>query len=329
MAKVESGMLNINLRGEEANELILKPVFFDEGLEELFDTMVMVNKEQKIGYVGTLENILKSKDGCGFNPDGSFGISQRTISTKLVAAELELCFDEYKDTIYKQLLKKGTAITDVSGTVFANLLTLRMQQAMKKDIIRTAFFGDKTDTDANNNYADGMWSVYLPALVADNVIPYINGGSGTPLTAGEGIELLQQVYDNATNFLKATPESEKCLYVSANVYLQYMQDLENAGKSSSSHFNRIQDGAMALKFRGIEVKPMWEWQAYANQYLGLADANLVLYTTKQNFVLGTDILNPANQMKMWYDDIEEKFFVKSAFYLGFNFKNEEFLTVAY
>ena len=103
----------------------------------------------------------------------------------------------------------------------------------------------------------------------------------------------------------------------------------NAGVSSSSHFDRIQDGAMALKFRGIEVKPMWEWQAYANQYLGLADANLVLYTTKQNFVLGTDILNPANQMKMWYDDIEEKFFVKSAFYLGFNFKNEEFLTVAY
>ena len=329
MAQVEKGMLNISLTGQEATNMILKPVFFDEVMEELFDTMLMVNKDQKIAYAGTLENILKSKDGCGFNPDGAFGISQRTISTKQVGIELELCYDEFKDTIYKQLLKKGTAISELQGTTLGNLLSLRAMQGMKKDLIRAAFFGDKTSTDDKNNYADGMWSVYLPALVADNLIPYINGNSGTPLTAGEGIELLQQVYDNATNFLKATPDSEKCLYVSANVYLQYMQDLENAGVSSTAHFARIQDGAMGLRFRGVEVKPMWEWQAYANEYLGLADANLVLYTTKKNFVLGTDILNPANQMKMWDDDVEEKLFIKSKFYLGFNFKNEEFLTVAY
>lgn len=329
MAQVEKGMININLTGEEANQMILKPVFFDDGMEELFDTMLMVNKDQKIAYAGTLEDILKSKDGCGFNPDGSFGISQRTMSTKQVAIELELCYDEFKDTIYKQLLKKGTAISEMQGTVLGNLLALRAQQGVKKDIIRAAFFGDKASTDDRNNYADGMWSVYIPALVADNLIPYINSGSGTPLTAGEGISLLQAVYDGASNFLKAASATEKVLYVSGNVYEQYLKDIQASGQSSDAHFYALQNGIPVLRFNSVEVKPMWEWQAYANQYLSLADANLVMYTTKKNFVLGTDILNYANQMKMWDDDVEEKLFIKSKFYLGFNFKNEEFITVAY
>jgi hypothetical protein len=329
MAQVEKGALNINLQGEEANQMILKPVFFDDGIEELFDTMNFVNKDQKIAYVGTLENILKSVDGCGFNPDGSFSISQRTMSTRQVGIALELCYDEFKDTIYKQLAKKGTAISDLSGTVFGNLLALRAQQGVKKDIIKTAFFGNKASTDDKINYADGMWSVYIPALVADGLIPYINSGSGTPLTAGEGIELLRTVKNRSSNFLKATPNTEKVMYVSANVYEQYITDLQANGQSSDLHFVALQSGIRVLMFDGVEVKPMWEWQAYALEYLGLANANLVLYTIKKNFVLGTDIENYANQMKMWYDEIEEKIFIKSKFYLGFNFKHEEFITVAY
>ena len=329
MAIVEKGQLDINLIGEEANQLLLNPVFFDEGMEELFDTMLMVNKNQNIGYVGELGDIIKSSSGCGFNPDGSFAISERTISTEQVKIELELCYDEFKDTIYKQLLKKGTQIGDLTGTVFANLLSLRAQQAMKKNIIRAAFFADKTSTDAFNNYADGMWSVYIPALVADNAIPYINSNSGTPLTAGEGIELLREVFDNSTNFLHATPAMDKVFYVSANVYLQYLQDLENSGQSSAAHLDLIRMGEARCTFRGIEVKPMWEWQAYAAQYLGLADANLVLYTTKKNFVLGTDIMNPANQIDIWNEKREEMLYLRSKFYLGFNYKQEQFLTVAY
>ena len=329
MPTVESGMLNINLRGTEAQEAFLNPIFFDEGLEELFDMMVLVNSEQKIAYVGTLENILKSSTGCGFNPSGSFNISERCISTREVSAELELCYDEFKNTLYLQKAKAGVNRGDLMGTLFADLLQTRVSQGIRKDMIRAAWFGDQTSIDPNVNYVDGMWSVYIPDLVAANLIPKINSNSGVPLGAGDGIDLLEAVYNGATNFLKATANMDKVMYVSANVYEQYMADLENSGQSSAAHLMMIRNGEMSLTYRGVEVKPMYEWQAYADTYLGLADANLVLYTTKKNFVMATDIANVNNQVKMWYDEREETLCVRVKFYLGFNFKHPEFLTVAY
>jgi hypothetical protein len=110
MAIYENGQFNINLIGEQAQELLLKPVFFDAEVDEIFDTMLLVNKKQNIGYVGAMENILQLGDGCGWTPKGSMSIFERCIETEFVKANVELCFDEFKDTVYKQLLKKGTQI---------------------------------------------------------------------------------------------------------------------------------------------------------------------------------------------------------------------------
>ena len=48
MATYENGQFNINLIGEQAQELLLKPIFFDAEVSDIFDTMVLVNKKQNI-----------------------------------------------------------------------------------------------------------------------------------------------------------------------------------------------------------------------------------------------------------------------------------------
>jgi hypothetical protein len=68
---------------------------------------------------------------------------ERCIETEFVKANVELCFDEFKDTVYKQLLKKGTQIDNLEGTIFMDLLLTRMQQAVRKQALLLAFFGDK------------------------------------------------------------------------------------------------------------------------------------------------------------------------------------------
>ena len=329
MATYENGQFNINLIGEQAQELLLKPIFFDAEVSDIFDTMVLVNKKQNIGYVGLLENPLQLGDGCGWTPKGNFSIFERCIETEFVKANVELCFDEFKDTIYKQLLKRGTQIDNLEGTIFMDLLMTRLQQSVRKQALLLAFFGDKASGNNDNNIVDGMWTVYLPNLVAQNLVPYINSNSGIPLGAGDGIDLLNAVWDNASNVLTAVPEAEKVMLVSANVYRQYLKDLQNNGISSNMHLELLMNGKSMLTYNGIEVRPMYDWQQYALDYQGINNANYVLYTKRDNMVMGTDISSPLNQIFSWYDLHDEKLKAKIKFYLGFNYKHNELITVAY
>jgi len=329
MANIENGSFNINLVGEQAQQLFLNPVFFDADVKDLFDTYLFVNKKQKFGYASEMGNILQTVDGCGWTPKGNFAIYERCIETESVKANVELCFDEFKNTMYQQLQNVGTRRDNMEGTIFMDILLARMVQAIKKQMLLLAFYGDKSSVDNDVNLVDGMWTVYLPQLVANNLIPYINSNSGTPLGAGDGIDLLNAVYNNATNYLKATPSNRKVLLVSANVYEQYLIDLQNNGISSAGHLSLLVDGTSQLMFNGVEVKPMYDWQAYAQQYLGISNANFVLYTERKNLTLGTDIQDPFTQVETWYERYQEKLLSKVKMQLGFNYKHNEFLTVAY
>lgn len=330
MAKFEAGQFRVNLIGTQAQEMLFKPVFFDAEIEDLFDVMVLVNKKQNIGYVGQMEDIMQLANGCGWTPKGNLSLFERCIDTQEVKVNLELCYDEFVGTAYKQKLKAGTNSSNLEGTVFMQILMTRMQQALRKQMMKIAFFGNAASVDDSVNLTDGMWSVYIPQLVAGNLIPYINSNSGTPLGAGDGIDLLTAVWENASNVLSAVPEAQKVLLVSANVYRQYLQDLQNNGISSAAHLTLLTNGAQQLQFNGIEVKPMYDWAQYSAAYLGIPnDANLVLYTERSNFTLATDIANPINQSIAWHDEEEEKLKVKSKFYLGFNYKHSDLITVAY
>jgi hypothetical protein len=329
MAKFEAGQFRIGLVGTQAQEMLFKPVFFDAEIDEIFETLVLVNNKQQIGYVGAMEDIMQLANGCGWTPKGSLGLFERCVETDEIKVNLELCYDEFIGTVYKQKLKAGVNSSNLEGTVFMQILMTRMQQALRKQMIKLAFFGNKASGDDAVNLTDGMWSVYIPELVAGNLVPYINSQSGTPLSAGDGIDLLTAVWENSSNVLSAVPEAQKVFFVSANVYRQYLQDLQNNGVSSAAHLTLLTNGAQRLTFNGIEVKPMYDWEQYATSYLGISNANFVMYTERTNMVLATDIANPINQALAWHDEEDEKLKVKSKFYLGFNYKHSDLITVAY
>ncbi len=46
------------------------------------------------------------------------------------------------------------------------ILMTRMVQALRKQMLKVAFFGNKASVDDAVNITDGMWSVYIPQLVA-------------------------------------------------------------------------------------------------------------------------------------------------------------------
>ena len=102
MATFEAGQFRIGLVGTQAQEMLFKPVFFDAEIEDIFETMVLVNNKQQIGYVGAMEDIMQLAGGCGWTPKGNLGLFERCIEVDEVKVNLELCYDEFVGTVYKQ-----------------------------------------------------------------------------------------------------------------------------------------------------------------------------------------------------------------------------------
>jgi hypothetical protein len=327
MASVEISQLDVSFRGTEANNIFLEPVFFDDDLRGQFRVLGNVANKKKMVFVQQLENIVRKYSGCGFNPVGSVDIYQRTIDVEKMKVDLEMCWDEFEDTVFEELLKTGTRLPDISGTLIENILLTRVQQAIRNDITRLSYFGDQSSNNPNFDSLDGFWTVYYPQLVADDLVPRANTGSGTNLAAGDGFAILRDVYDQAPLQLKGLPANQKVFNVTQSVYSQLREDIENGGGGDYGLLQLI-NGVEQFTFRGVTVIPQFRWDDIATS-LGVTKPHYVEYTTPQNKVLATDVLSPETALELWYDQKDEKVYIKARFKMGVNYIHPSLISLGY
>lgn len=327
MALVEISQLDVSFRGTEANNIFLEPVFFDDDLRGQFRVLGNVANKKKMVFVQQLENIVRKYSGCGFNPVGSVDIYQRTIDVEKMKVDLEMCWDEFEDTVFEELLKTGTRLPDVSGTFIENILLTRTQQAIRNDITRLSYFGDQSSNNPNFDSLDGFWTVYYPQLVAQDLVPRCNTGSGTNLAAGDGFAILRDVYDQAPLQLKGLPANQKVFNVTQSVYSQLREDIENGGGGDYGLLQLI-NGVEQFTFRGVTVIPQFRWDDIATG-LGTTKPHYVEYTTPQNKVLATDVLSPETALELWYDQKDEKVYIKARFKMGVNYIHPSLISLGY
>jgi len=327
MASVEISQLDVSFRGTEANNIFLEPVFFDDDLRGQFRVLGNVANKKKMVFVQQLENIVRKYSGCGFNPVGAVDIYQRTIDVEKMKVDLEMCWDEFEDTVFEELLKTGTRLPDISGTLIENILLTRVQQAIRNDITRLSYFGDQSSNNPNFDSLDGFWTVYYPQLVADDLVPRANTGSGTNLAAGDGFAILRDVYDQAPLQLKGLPANQKVFNVTQSVYSQLREDIENGGGGDYGLLQLI-NGVEQFTFRGVTVIPQFRWDDIATS-LGTVKPHYVEYTTPQNKVLATDVLSPETALELWYDQKDEKVYIKARFKMGVNYIHPSLISLGY
>lgn len=335
MPTTVTGQVGVNLQGVQADQIFLKPVFMDEAVQNIMRVMPNVVYRKKMLFAGQLDDILRQKTGCGFKPVGNMTISERCVETTLVKADTEQCFDEYFDTALMELWNKGIDMQNLEGTPLANIWMQRARLGIQRQINKLAFFGDKATADATQNIVDGLWTVYIPQLVSQNLVPRVDSQSGTPLGSGDAIDLLDEVFESASNELKAFDISQRRMIVSNNIFEQLTKDIRDGAANSCCYIEELENGRTMIRFRGVQVIPMLRWQELASQYMtGIipnvgTDANLVLYTIPQNLILATDQVSAISQMRFWFDELEEKTYMKSCFKLGFNYVHPSLMAVAY
>ena len=327
MATTELGQFAVSYRGDLANEILLEPVFFDSELRSSFQVMPNVTNRRKMQFVEKLENVVRKYTGCGFTPIGNMSVYDREIEVQRMKIDMKICWDEFKDTVFEELLNQGTRLPDATGTQIEAILIGRIQQALRLDLERLAFFGNTKSNDPNYDSVDGLWTVFYPELVAEALSPRTNTGSGSDLSAGDGIDILRAVYDQAPNELKALPANQKVFNVTHSVYNQYLVDIEEGGGADYGLLTLI-NGVQTLQFRGIPVMPFHRWDGILTA-LGTTKPHYVEYTTPRNRVLATDITDPGTDLSIWYDQKDEEVYMKGRWKMGVNYVHHSLVSLGY
>lgn len=328
MALVETGQFDVSFRGREASTIFLEPVFFDDDTRSEFRVMGNVSNKKKMGFVQDMDKIVRRYTGCGFNPVGSMDIYEREIEVYKHKVHAELCWDEFEDTVFEELFKPGVDMSNLQGTQIEEWLLLRIRQSIRRDNQRLAYFGNRSSTNPAYDTINGFWTVHYPALVADQLIPRTNTGSGTAIANGEAIAMLKAVTDQASNQLKALPTNLKSIRVSGTVWEGYRNDLENSGGGDAGRSMLI-NGEERLFFRGIEVKPMWRWNEILEADFSISNAHYIEYAAIGNKVMATDVNDPAAEIRAWFDDKDDKLYIKAAWKMGLDYVHPSLVSVGY
>ena len=172
------------------------------------------------------------------------------------------------------------------------------------------------------NPTDGWWKLLnADPVVAAASVAIPNSGA---FATGNGLTALRDMWASAPAALQAVDNRDKGFYVSRLIYDDYLTSLENLGNAEG--YSQLVDGKPVVYFRGVEVTPMYSWTTAATQ-VGAANDVRACYTAKDNLVVGTDTNDPQGEMKMFYDDLTEKVYVRAYFKLGFQFLHDSLVQV--
>jgi hypothetical protein len=301
-------------------EVFLKPVFTAEEIVDTYAVDPTVNRSKTISLATELKRILQKKTDCGFNATGSLALGEKTIKTEPCAVNLEQCAMEFYDTVFKQNLKRGSDIYDLSGTVLEGVMVDSVTTAIRNDIFELCWFGDTGHSTPFFQTFNGWFKLLEAGLPAGNKISI---ATTNDLPADYAVDLLRDMYKSSTA-LRGVKASEKVLLVTDSVYTNLLETYENIGLDSG--LARLAEDA-PMTFRGIPVEAQITWDtSIAGQ--GLMKPHRAVYTKKENLMIGTDVKRPGSDAKLFLDELTEKFYFKANFDLGVQYLFDEYVIYA-
>ena len=134
------------------------------------------------------------------------------------------------------------------------------------------------------------------------------------------------MWASSPSALQGVDNRDKAFYVSREIYDDYLTSIEDLGNAEG--FSQLVDGSIKIYFRGVEVIPMYDWSVATTQ-VGATDDVRACYVAKQNLAVGTDTNDMEGEMKMFYDDLTEKVYVRAYFKLGVQFLHDSLVQIGY
>ncbi len=284
-----------------------------------------------------LQKILRTDTGCAtVTGTDSANLNDKTITGCKIRFDLEQCEDEFDATIFEEFRRSGTDRNDLTGTVIDDIMRTQTSKAVREDNQKLIWFGRDADADNFYGICDGFFNFLIDASSSLGYSLDMSTNSdvevGGVLATDGAYELFKLIWANQPATLRNVPRADKKLYVTATLFDNYLETLESTGTGTDSGVTLLQDGRQQLKFRGVPVEEMPEWDdALAdtdNPFSSEIGDNACIYTTPQNLVIGADVNDPEAQVQVQFDEYDELVKRKGKWIQGVQFVEEELIALA-
>lgn len=325
----------VDLRGDEANRLLFEAVFQNESWGDFMsdfyiDGTIPAGGSRKMLLIGEMDAPLRLSAGCNDEETATLKSSSRKLNTEIVGGLVGLCLEDYSRSIYNEMKTAGMLglSGDARGHFIFQALLERFKQAMQKQIVANAYFGDMANGSSTFNLCDGIFSVLLPVAQGEGM-PVVSGYGGSALQLGDAIEMLTEMKEAQTVELYGVADSEKWFKVSRAVMDRLTRDLRDGMKGSDLFGSIIIDGIKVPTFDGIPIKVFAEFDKLWKDVKGLDYGNLAILCANNNLQMGTDGSNPDAQLQTFYDARSNKTFARQKTSFGFNYAQAKLMVAAF
>ena len=316
-------------------EIFTKPSIGTPALSDVFTVRQGIRTDEYLILQGQLNKILGSLQGCEptYSTSGTF--TDRKITVGKFGAYLQWCKEDFISTASAltndpSWVADGLDGYDASAKV-RKVWMDEMVDALRRDYFRIALFANDTSGDSFWNQIEGLF-VKLYDANASYCVKRVGNSLGnnqnTALTSDEALEALKRTHTDSPIILKSINPQEKVFWVTGAVYENLMASYESKSGGTETQFRYLTDGSPELKFRGIDVKPIYMADSVLSSdttcpwYGNIR--NFIIYTPKasskfSNLVLGTENASDLNKIKMFFDEKDDITYAKHEARLGVNF----------
>ena len=325
MANVALDNISATYSGANFNELFLEPIFRDSSIMQ-FRVIPNVKYKMNLYTADSLSCIVKKYTGCGDAESGGFNINDKVITAGRMRVAVSQCQDEFFGTYLEESFKNGINVFNLEGTQLMDTVLQNVRNGIGADITRLAWWGDTAEAGSDAgcyDSTDGWWKLLKADATVDG--NKVSIGDGT-ITDADAMTAFKSMMANAPSALQGVDPREKAIYCTRSLYEGYLNSIEDLGNAEG--FLQLVDGSPKLYFRGVEVIPMYDWDTAISQR-SISDDNCMVYVAKQNLAVGTDTNDPEGELKMFYDDVTEKVYVRAYFKLGVQFLHDSLVQIGY
>lgn len=242
-----------------------------------------------LNYLETSPTFQEGK-GCGFTPQGSATLSQRTITTGMIKVNMTICPDTLLGKYAEHLVEIGAGKEklpfeqEVAESIVNNIDT-KMEMAIWQ--------GDTASLDADLQHFDGL----LKIIGAEDKAVKVSV-SGT--SAYDAIKAV--VKKIPANTLKKGAE----IYVAPDMFLNFMLELV---EKNYFHYS-AGEGAMPEEF----PFPATNIKVVSTE--GLAGSGKMVAAYPQELFFGTDLMDNKEELKIWFSYDDDLFKMKAKWNAG-------------
>ena len=356
MANIAQHQVGMTYAGSYASKILLEPMFRSDDIMRNYTVYPNVKYKQNLMMAPKLSGITALNTGCTTtntcDPAG-FSIEQKTITVSNVSVKQVQCWTEFQDQFLVESYKSGLNMPDLTGTQLADVILNRVRHGIQSDVVRNMWAGNTAAAVADCTYtwADGLWktlsagnaiiagSTTMHAVTASSTLEANLKTVGAVIAGSDAITLLTDVFDTASAELQQIPASEKRMFVTPNIYNAYYGSLTAVAVEGAVDYghSEAQTGVnyARLRFRGVELVPMYEWDVAFAALTGAdlpplfthasftgGDKNATqgcIYAAKDNLIIGSNVNDPDTQLKMFYDEVSENMYIRSNFTMGYQY----------